>query len=489
MRIEGRRYRDEWLPNFYPSREVAPGQRLRLSRTGSTVVLTTQEDAQIDELFMDERLFKKLERTGHIVTRENARAVFDRLEEWQRNVYSGPSLHIVVLTKRCNLNCVYCHMNPEAVETGASAFDMRPETAREVARFALETPNPEIAFEFQGGEPFLNFAGLRFFVEEARRQNQSVGKALHFSVVSNLMVASDEQLAFCRDNGVSVSYTVNGPRDIHDAYRVSRNGTGSFERVMERVRAVRERFPGLISGTPLCVIDSGNVAQLERMIDFYYDAGFSGVALIRLKLLGNARASGLGLDADTFLEHYVRGLEHILNKNRLSGPPFTERMIPIAMAKIFGSRDVGYVDWRNPSGDFGGAITYDFDGHILPTDEARSMRSRFGLGNVRDVTYDELVRRNETFELMNLSLRDREPICRNCAYNPFCGVTPVVEYAQTGDPRPKPHESLECGLTLALLDWVFDKLLTHPLPLFRMLVRDDSTIATMLSAQPEPVEA
>jgi radical SAM protein with 4Fe4S-binding SPASM domain len=479
MRIEGRRFRDEWLPNFYPPRAIGPRSHLRLSRCGGTVVLTPEENAQLDEIFMDEALFAKLERSGHIITRENAGRVFDRLATWHETLYDGPLLHIVVLTKRCNLNCVYCHMNPEPVEAGG--FDMRPETAREVIRFALDTPSPSITFEFQGGEPFLNFAGLRFFVEEAHRQNEAAGKALRFTVVTNLMIATDEQLAYCRDNHVSVSYTVNGPQDVHDAYRVTRNGSGSFQRVIDRVVQVRERFPGLVSATPLCVIDSGNVDQLERMIDFFYDAGFSGLALLRLKHLGNARKSALTLDVDTFLTYYRRGLDHILEKNRGFGRLFTERMVPIALGKVFGERVGGYVDWRNPSGDFGGAITYDFDGHVLPSDEARSMRSRFGLGNVRDLTYRGLLERKDPFEVMNASLRDREPVCRECAYNPFCGVTPVVEYAQTGDVRPVPLESLECRLTLTLLDWVFEKLATDPLLLFRMLTRDDAAIAGLLA--------
>ncbi|MFY9779618.1 MAG: radical SAM protein [Candidatus Baltobacteraceae bacterium] len=456
---------------------------MRLSRTGSTIVLTPQEDLQIDEIFMDDALFVKLERSGHIITRDNAGRVFERLAEWHRTVYAGPTLHIAVLTKRCNLNCIYCHMNPERVEAGAAAFDMQPETAREVIRFALETPSPSMTFEFQGGEPFLNFEGMRFFIEEAHRQNARVGKALRFTVVTNLMVASDEQLAYCREMGVCVSYTVNGPEDVHDAYRVTRNGKGSFQRVMERVASIRERFPGLISPSPLCVIESANVDQLERMIDFYYDAGFSGVALIRLKHLGNARTSALELDVDAFLDQYVRGLDHILNKNRSFGRVFTERMIPLALGKIFTDSNVPYVDWRNPSGDFGTAITYDFDGHVLPTDEARSMRARFGLGNVRNLTYRGLLERKETFEVMNVSLRDREPICRECAYNPYCGVTPVVEYAQTGDVRPKPLESPECRWTIRLLDWVFKRLTSDPLLLFRMLARDDAAVAGMLRKQ------
>jgi radical SAM protein with 4Fe4S-binding SPASM domain len=424
---------------------------------------------QLDEVFMEESIFERLERTGHILTPKNASRVFQELAVWLSKSFCGPALHIVVLTKRCNLNCSYCHMNPEPVQASRLEFDMQPEIAKEVVRFAFESPNPAIRFEFQGGEPFLNFPGMVYFVEEARRQNHSGGKELSFAVVTNLMVARDEQLEFCRDNGISVSYTVDGPQHIHDHYRKTRNGNGSYLVVMNRLQHIQAKYPGLVASSPLCVVTRDNAGRLEEMIDFYYEVGFTGLAIVRLKHLGNARTEHLDFDIHEFLQHYLRGLDHIFEKNRSLGLGFSERMLPVAMMKILGDSDVGFVDWRNPCGDVSGAITYDYDGEILPADEARSVRSEFSLGNVSGTTYDALVRRKETFRTMNLSLRDRDAVCRECAYNPFCGVMPVLDYARTGDPTPRPHESDECLFTLAVLDWMFKKLITEPLPLFRML--------------------
>jgi uncharacterized protein len=469
MRLPGRRYRDEWLPNFYPSRRVADDAWLRVSRTGKTVTLTADEDAQVDEVFMTEELFRRLERTGHIVTRANAARLFDELATWQSPTYAGPSLHIVVLTRRCNLNCTYCHMNPQPAGEARTANDLTPEVARHVARFALESPNPRLHFEFQGGEAFLNFGVMQAFVEDVRRRNREVGKQVSFSVVSNLTVARDEQLRFCHDNGITISFTLNGPDYVHDHYRRTRGGHGTQARVLERLEAITSRYPGLLTALPLCVVDSWSAPRLDEIVDFFYEREFAGVALIRLKHLGNAVHSGLTLDADAFCRYYIGGLDHILAKNRSGDRVFAERMVPLALAKALGDRDVGFVDWKNPCGDVSGAITYDYDGEILPADEARSMRGEFGLGNVCHTSYEELVARRETFRTMNLSLRDRDPVCRNCAYNPYCGVSPVTEFARTGDAVPRPHEAPDCKFTLALLDWVFQKMLTEPIPLVRML--------------------
>jgi uncharacterized protein len=482
MRTEGRRYRDEWIPNYYPSRKIIDGHWLRISRTGKTITLTDLEDSELNEVFMGEDLFRRLENTGHILTSANALRVFRELKVWQQEVYSGPSLHIVVLTKRCNLNCTYCHMNPESVSASRALYDLQPEIGREIVRFALESPNPTIAFEFQGGEPFLNFSCMVSVVEEARRQNQSISKDLSFSVVTNLMVATDEQLRFCRDEGIRVSYTLNGPEHIHDHYRKTRIDTGSYRRVMNRLQQVMAKFPGLVTPTPLCVIDADNAGRLKEMIDFYYDAGFEGLAIVRLKNMGNARRNVLRFDVTEFLKYYIEGLDYIVARNCASGRTFRERMIPVVLAKVFGQSDVGFVDWRNPCGDISGAITYDYDGEILPADEARSLRDEFGLGNVCGIRYRDFLSEKRTFRTMNLSLRDREPQCRECAYNPFCGVMPVISFAKTGNAVPIPYESDECLFTQAILDWTFRKLLTDPLPVVRMLPKGDQLLQGLLLA-------
>lgn len=483
MRIEGRRYRDEWIPNYYPSRKVGPDHHLRLSRVGTTQVLSATEDGQLSEIFMDEALYRRLERTGHIVTSGNAQKVLESLKVWHTKSYRGPDLHIVVLTKRCNLNCTYCHMNPEPIGAAAETFDMQPEVAREVIRFALSVPVDAVYFEFQGGEPFLNFPCMKYFVEEAKRQGAEAGKEVDFSVVSNLMVVKDEHMEFCREHGITVSYSLNGPPEIHDLFRKSRNGAGSYDAVVKRLRYFQDRFGDLLSTSPLCVVGSDNAKDLLRTIDFFHDQGFKGVAVIKLKHLGNAVKQRLAFDIREFLKHYLAALDYIYEKNQRLQESYSERMLRVLLSKVILPEDIGFVDWRNPCGDFSGAVTYDFDGEILPSDEVRSLRPAFALGNVKEKTYDELVRVKETFLSMNMSLRDRDPECRECAFNPYCGVLPVLDYARTGNPTPVPYESEECLQTIAVLDWLFARLIEDPIPLFRMLPGMDQAIVAACQRQ------
>src|SRR5271165_6511444 len=139
MRLDRYRYRDEWLPNYFPAHRVSSDTYVRLSRCGTAAFLSAGEDEQLRSVFMDRSLFERLEQSGHIITAGNATKVLEDLRTWHRRAFGGPELHIVVLTRRCNLECSYCHMLPVPAASDRSAYDMRPETADAVLDFALQS--------------------------------------------------------------------------------------------------------------------------------------------------------------------------------------------------------------------------------------------------------------------------------------------------------------------------------------------------------------
>lgn len=469
MRVDGRRYRDEWLPNTYPGKRL-PNGVMRISRCGEPIFLTVEEDAQFDEFFMEDQLFKRLEETGHIVTQVNSTKVFAKLQTWLSGTYDGPGLHIVVPTKRCNLNCTYCHMYPQPMSSDVATTDLDSSTIKYIAKFIMSSPRPALSIEFQGGEPFLHFSAIIETVEEVRRLNETAQKRIDFGVVSNLMVAKDEQLAFCFANNIRVSYSLNGPQEHHDLVRITRSGSGSHSAVIKKIDHINQTFPGLLARYPLCVVTQDNMAHLSSLADYYFGLGFTELGMILLKNLGNARGR-VSFDIKAFIPHYIALLNSIYDNNKVSGNPCrTERLVKLALTKIFSDTNPLFIDWRNPIGYFSNSIVYDFDGEILPVDEARSLRNRFSLGNVKDVTYEELLHKKSTFETINASIRDQNPTCRECSYNPYCGVSPVLNYAKTGELLPRPHENDECILVIAIFDWVFHKLTEEDMvPLLKMV--------------------
>ncbi len=79
----------------------------------------------------------------------------DRIRARSSHLFAGPGLHIVILTLRCNHNCVYCHASRQPASR--AGFDMNVETAGRVLDVVFESPSTDLTIEFQGGEPTLNF--------------------------------------------------------------------------------------------------------------------------------------------------------------------------------------------------------------------------------------------------------------------------------------------------------------------------------------------
>ena len=118
--------------------------------------------------------------------------------KYRRNLFQGASLHIFVLTKQCNQQCVYCQASTDLDRHTKMSF----ETAQKAVDIALQAPSHFLTFEFQGGEPLMNFETLKYIVEYTRAQETD--KEIQFSLVSNLMLLDEEKLEFLTENQVSI---------------------------------------------------------------------------------------------------------------------------------------------------------------------------------------------------------------------------------------------------------------------------------------------
>jgi uncharacterized protein len=99
---------------------------------------------------------------------------------------------------------------------------------------------PEVTIAWQGGEPTL--MGLDFFrrsVELAERYRRP-GMRLAYTIQTSGTLIDDEWAAFFKEHDFLVGISIDGPRAMHDAYRVDKGAQPTFDRVMaglDRLRA------------------------------------------------------------------------------------------------------------------------------------------------------------------------------------------------------------------------------------------------------------
>jgi len=133
----------------------------------------------------------------------------------------------------CNLDCSYCFFLAKEELYPGSSFRMSDDLLETYLRQLLEGHrDPEVTISWQGGEPTL--MGLDFFrrvvelVEQLRRPDQVVEHAIQ----TNGTLVDDAWAAFFAQHDVLVGISIDGPRELHDAYRVDKGGKPTFDRVM-----------------------------------------------------------------------------------------------------------------------------------------------------------------------------------------------------------------------------------------------------------------
>src|SRR6478735_132474 len=134
----------------------------------------------------------------------------------------------------CNLDCSYCFFLSKEMLYPGSRFRMADELLETYVRQLIEAHSqvPEVQVAWQGGEPTL--MGVEFFRRSVELANGLLkpGQRAVYTIQTNGTLLDEEWAAFFAENEFLVGISIDGPRELHDTYRVNKGGRGSFDEVM-----------------------------------------------------------------------------------------------------------------------------------------------------------------------------------------------------------------------------------------------------------------
>jgi uncharacterized protein len=187
------------------------------------------------------------------------------------SVSSPPCFHLLAKPSgsTCNIDCKYCFFLSKEALYPNDKSRMSDGTLETYIRQLLESHRrPEVTVAWQGGEPTL--MKLDFFrrsvelVEKYRRP----GQVVQHTFQTNGILLDDDWCEFFREHNFLVGLSVDGPREVHDAYRVDRGGKGTFDRVMQGWRQLRRHG---VEFNILCTVNAANEKHGRTVYRFFRD--------------------------------------------------------------------------------------------------------------------------------------------------------------------------------------------------------------------------
>ncbi len=180
---------------------------------------------------------------------------------------------ILSVTEQCNLRCRYCpYSNETSYFRSHSNQVMSAETAQSAVRlFHENTPSKAGTYTigFYGGEPLLELDLVRETIQYARAHMPD--KSIRFRVSTNGALLDDpDTVEFLSREKIHLLVSLDGPEEIHDHYRVSATGQGTFHKVIAGLRRLLTLDPMAARRTTL-MVTLGPPADLLGAMEYYRD--------------------------------------------------------------------------------------------------------------------------------------------------------------------------------------------------------------------------
>ena len=131
-------------------------------------------------------------------------------------------------TNACNLGCSYCYIS--TLNTGGGMKDtVRQQLTKKFIEAVRLRGVKHIKVRLAGGEPMGQFAAWKTFITETASVLAAEGCRLDVAFITNLTILNEEIIEFSKNHGISYGVSLDGVGKVHDATRMFRSGSGSFE--------------------------------------------------------------------------------------------------------------------------------------------------------------------------------------------------------------------------------------------------------------------
>lgn len=334
----------------------------------------------------------------------------------------------------CNLDCKYCFFLSKEQLYPGSRFRMPDDVLETYLRQYIQAQRgPEVDIAWQGGEPTL--MGLDFFQRavELAEQFKRPGQTVRYSMQTNGVLLNDDWCRFFRDNRFLIGLSLDGPRALHDAYRVDKGGHGTFDKVMRAARLLQEHQ------ADFNILTTVHAANADYPLEVYRclrdEVGTQYIQFI--PIVERANETGFQ-EGNTVTERSV-GAEQFGRFLMTIFDEWVRRDVGRVFVQTF---DVALGNWLGAPPSLcifaptcGNALALEHTGDLYACDHF--VEPNYLLGNIKDTPMIELVASDKQRQFGRDKKETLPRYCRACEVRFAChGECPKNRFIETPDGEP-----------------------------------------------------
>lgn len=312
----------------------------------------------------------------------------------------------------CNMRCKYCFYFDEMKHRETSVYPcMSRETLEAVVRKTLQTATDRCLFGFQGGEPTL--AGLSFYreLDALVKKYNTRNLEVSYTLQTNGYAVDDAWARFFAERRYLIGLSLDGPKNIHDRYRVDAAGNGTYDRVMHAAQLLRQYGAQF---NILCVVTGLSARNIPNIYNFYKKRGLDFQQYIPcLEPIGEIGGGNPYSLSSAQYGAFLRQLFDLWYKDCMDGNYRYNRTFEnwVAIARGYRPESCGMVGECLPQ------LVVEADGTVYPCDFYAM--DGYALGNLNVDSFGEIERRRRELKFIEQS-RYIDEDCRKCRWLKLC---------------------------------------------------------------------
>ena len=363
-----------------------------------------------------------------------------------------PSFFLIDMTNNCNFSCRYCLRDAKAKHC-VMTNEMLTAILDSIITYCRKNNEQHISIQPWGGEPLLELEKILSIREKMQRDAPDLHVNISVETNGSLITADVARKLIEANIGIGIS--IDGPREIHNAQRITVQGHETFDAVMQGIRNMQEAGDSNLGS--ISVITREHVSKIGTILEFFaHDLPGVSIKINPMRSPGNTEAINNAVtpeDMPFFIENLVNGIVHLMK----NGIRVSEGNVSSALRNLL-CRDPHNI--CKSHGCQGGwkMIIFDQRGDYYPCEMVDRPEER--IGNISDSQdFNEAIQ--AAAEKHEFFKRKEKPECQLCPWKYYCqgGCTSALLY-QHG--RLEGVDEVSCSQTKELYQRIMTLIIQEP---------------------------